>query len=67
MVDASARLETLTRVGFATRGLLYIVIALFVITTGRAEDPAGALQYLGQGGGLVCIRLVAFVRRYFQY
>ena len=59
MVDASNRLVTLTRAGFATRGLLYIVIAIFVITTGRAEDPAGALEYLGQGGGRVFLLLMA--------
>ena len=59
MVDASARLVTLTRAGFATRALLYIVIAVFVIVTGRAEDPAGALHYLGQGGGRVLLLLMA--------
>ena len=59
MVDVSNRLVTLTRAGFATRGLLYIVIAIFVITTGRAEDPAGALEYLGQGGGRVFLLLMA--------
>jgi len=50
-MDVNARLQKLTRLGFAVRGLLYIVIALLIITTGRAEDPSGALQYLGQGGG----------------
>jgi hypothetical protein len=59
MVQASARLVTLTRAGFATRGLLYIVIAIFVLTTGRAEDPAGALQYVGQGGGRIVLLLMA--------
>lgn len=59
MVDASARLITLTRAGFATRGLLYIVIAVFVMTSGRAEDPSGALQYLGQGGGRIFLWLMA--------
>lgn len=59
MVDASRRLVTLTRAGFATRGLLYIVIAIFVMTTGRAEDPAGALEYLGQGGGRIFLLLMA--------
>lgn len=59
MLNASARLVTLTRVGFATRGLLYIVIAIFVMSTGRAEDPAGALQYLGQGGGRILLWLMA--------
>lgn len=59
MADASTRLVTLTRAGFATRGLLYIVIAVFVITTGRAEDPAGALEYLGQGVGRIFLLLMA--------
>ncbi len=55
MVDLAARLTMLTRVGFAARGVLYIVIAILVLTTGRTEDPAGALQYLGQGGGQVLL------------
>lgn len=50
-MEVNARLTKLTRLGFAVRGLLYIVIALLVIMTGRAEDPSGALQYLGEGGG----------------
>jgi hypothetical protein len=41
----------LTRLGFAARGLLYLVIAWLVIRTGRAEDLEGALQYVGEGGG----------------
>ena len=59
MHDASARLLMLTRVGFATRGLLYIVIAIFVMTTGRTEDPSGALKYLGEGGGRILLLLMA--------
>jgi hypothetical protein len=58
-MDASARLTTLTRVGFAARGLLYIVIALLVIRAGRAESPSGALQYLGEGGGRVLLVVMA--------
>lgn len=53
MVDANRSLTILTRIGFAARGLLYLVIASLVLTTGRAEDPAGALDYLGQGGGQI--------------
>lgn len=64
-MDVNARLQTLTRLGFAVRGLLYIVIALLVITTGRAEDPSGALQYLGEGGGkLLLIVLTAGLLAY---
>jgi hypothetical protein len=58
-MDPNARLTTLTRLGFAARGLLYIVIALLVITTGRAEDPSGALQYLGRGGGRILLVVMA--------
>lgn len=59
MADTAARLTTLTRLGFASRGLIYLVIAVLVLTTGRAEDPAGALHYLGQGGGRLLLGLMA--------
>ena len=39
------------RFGFVTRGLLYIVIALLVIETGRTEDLTGAMEYVGRGVG----------------
>lgn len=58
-MNAAARLTTLTRVGFAARGLLYIVIAFLVIGAGRAEDPSGALQYLSQGGGRLLLIVMA--------
>lgn len=51
LVNASSKLTLLARLGFAARGLLYIVIGVLVIGTGRNEDPAGALQYLGEGTG----------------
>lgn len=58
MTDAAARLTTLTRLGFAARGLLYFVIAILIVTTGRAKDPAGALRYLGESGGQILLVLV---------
>lgn len=58
-MNASARLTTLTRLGFATRGALYIVIALLILRTGRAEDPAGALRYLGESGGQLLLGIMA--------
>ena len=58
-MDASARLTTLTRVGFAARGLLYIVIAILVLQSGRTEDPSGALDYLADGGGKLLLGLIA--------
>ncbi|MDP9421925.1 MAG: DUF1206 domain-containing protein [Pseudomonadota bacterium] len=58
-MDVSARLTTLTRVGFAARGLVYIIIAVLVIRAGRAEDPSGALQYLAEDGGELFMMLIA--------
>lgn len=42
---------TLCRIGFVGRGLLYILIALLVLGTGRTEDLTGALAYLNEGSG----------------
>jgi hypothetical protein len=58
-MDASAHLTTLTRMGFAARGLLYIVISVLVIRTGRTEDTRGALEYLGRGGGQLLLGVMA--------
>jgi hypothetical protein len=58
-MNTSSRLTTLTRIGFATRGLLYVVIALLILQTGRAEDPSGAIEYLGRGGGRLLLGLIA--------
>ncbi|MBB3691837.1 DUF1206 domain-containing protein [Sphingomonas sp. BK580] len=58
-MDTSSRLTALTRIGFATRGVLYIVVALLIVRTGRAEDPSGAIAYLGQGGGQLLLGVIA--------
>lgn len=58
-MNANSRLTALTRLGFATRGLLYLVIALLILQTGRAEDPSGAIEYLGRGGGQVLLGVIA--------
>jgi Domain of Unknown Function (DUF1206) len=58
MDNAAAQLTTLTRIGFAARGLLYLVIAYLVISTGRTEDPAGALGYVSDGGGKAILYVV---------
>lgn len=50
-MSASARLTSLTRLGFAARGLLYVVIAILVFRSGRSEDFGGALAELGRSGG----------------
>jgi hypothetical protein len=53
----------LTRLGFAARGLLYLVIAYLLIRIGRAESPSGALDYLADGGGkaLLLAMIAGFV------
>jgi hypothetical protein len=58
-MDVSARLTLLTRIGFATRGVLYVVIAVLVFRAGRVEDPSGALEYLGGMGGRLLMGVMA--------
>ncbi|WP_300973675.1 DUF1206 domain-containing protein [Sphingomonas sp. LHG3406-1] len=56
--DPSGTLTTLTRLGFAARGLLYLVIGFLVLRTGRTEDPAGALAVVAEGGGRTLLYLI---------
>lgn len=58
-MDASARLTALTRIGFAARGLVYVVIGMLLIRAGRPEGPSGALQYLAEGGGELFMMLIS--------
>ena len=46
-----SKFQWMARFGFVVRGLLYIVIALLVIQTGRTEDLTGAMEYLQRGYG----------------
>ena len=46
-----SKFQWLARFGFLIRGLLYVVIALLVIGTGRTEDLTGAMGYVGDGFG----------------
>ena len=50
-MEASRTLTMFTRLGFAARGLLYIIIAWLVLRSDRTEDPSGALDHLAQNGG----------------
>src|SRR5687768_10665700 len=56
-------LALMTRVGFAARGLLYIVLGLLVVNSGRIEGPDGVLRYVGSGFGkwLLILMIVGFV------
>jgi len=51
----------LTRLGFAARGFLYLIIAWLAIGTGRAEDLTGALEYLRGERALLMIILAGFL------
>lgn len=64
-MDANAGLTLLTRLGFAARGLLYLVIAYLLIRIGRAESPSGALDYLADGGGKAL--LLAMIAGFLAY
>ena len=50
-VQHRPRLELLARLGFAARGVLYLVVGMLVLGAGNAEDPNGVLEYLAQGVG----------------
>jgi hypothetical protein len=58
-VAHESNFQRLTRLGFAARGLLYVLIAALVIVTGRTEDLTGALAFLGHGLGKVLLAVVA--------
>jgi hypothetical protein len=48
----------LTRIGFAARGLLYLIVGYLALQLGRAEDASGALDYVAhKAGGLVLAAL----------
>ena len=58
-MSGSSYLTAFTRLGFAARGLLYIVIAWLVFTSGRSEDASGALSELSQSGGKALLLVMA--------
>lgn len=56
---SSNGMETLTRVGFAARGLMYFTIGFLALRSGRTEDSAGALEQLNSGIGRPLLILMA--------
>ena len=56
---AEGKFQWLTRLGFAARGLLYILIAFLAIGTGRTEDLTGAIEYVGHGLGKILLIAIA--------
>ena len=53
------KFQQLARLGFAVRGLLYILIAALVLLSGRTEDLTGALEYLDHGPGRLLLAIIA--------
>lgn len=58
-VAHEGKFQWFTRLGFAARGLLYILIAWLAYAAGRTEDLTGALEYVGHGSGKVLLIAVA--------
>ena len=56
-----ARFETLTRIGFAARGLTYILIGWLALRAGRSTGPSDALGALADGGGGRLLLIVAAI------
>jgi hypothetical protein len=49
----------LTRIGFASRGVMYLLIGYLALRTGRTEDGSGALGSLTSGAGKALLVLMA--------
>jgi hypothetical protein len=58
-VAFEGKFQWLTRLGFAARGLLYILIAVLAVRTGRTEDLTGALEFVGHGVGKLLVGALA--------
>lgn len=56
---SEGKFQWLTRLGFAARGLVYVLIAALVFRTGRTEDLTGVLEYVAGGGGKLLLIGVA--------
>ena len=58
-MSATPRLQALTRVGFAARGVMYGLIGYLALKSGRTEDGAGALRFLSEGSGRLVLAAMA--------
>nr|WP_295371678.1 DUF1206 domain-containing protein [uncultured Sphingosinicella sp.] len=52
-------LEMFTRVGFAARGLMYVVIGYLALRFGQTESGEGALATLAEGSGKLLLGIMA--------
>ena len=51
MIGSRSGFLVLTRIGFAARGVLYLLVAWMALRLGRAADSEAALAYLNSGAG----------------
>ena len=51
MIGSRSGFLVLTRIGFAARGLLYLLVAYLALQLGRAADTGAALAWLNSGTG----------------
>ena len=58
-MSASGKFEALTRIGFAARGVIYVLIGYLALKSGRTEDGGGVLAWLASGSGLILLALMA--------
>jgi hypothetical protein len=58
-VESVARFEAFTRLGFAARGITYILIGWLAIEAGRAAGASDALATLADGPGRLLLFLIA--------
>ena len=59
-MDNGRAFETATRIGFAARGLMYVLIGWLALRFGRSEDPAGVIDWLaGHSGRLILAAMAA--------
>lgn len=61
-MSKEAQLVWFTRVGFAARGVLYLIIAYLLIATGRSTDMSSALDYMfANDKGMLLVIIAGFV------
>lgn len=59
MSSVSPNFLLLTRIGFAARGLLYLIIGYLALQLGQAKDAGGALEHVSREAGGVVLGALA--------
>ena len=59
MPATDSKFLLLTRVGFAARGIMYLLVAYLAVRLGRAKDAGEALEYVSSGAGRAMLAAMA--------